>query len=172
MNEDTDNQALGNPEILLSEHLALVSISVSELIELAKEPDAFYLFKLRVPYVLEDPSNNRWLFRRIRLREDEAEIGLTSFHGPPDDRGMIEIGFEISESHRNQGFGTEAVRLMFSWAARQPEVKILRYTVSAENLPSMRVIEKLGFSHVGQQIDEQDGPEEIFEILASSFLEG
>ena len=51
----------------------------------------------------------------------------------------------------------------------QPGVKILRYTVSASNLPSMAIISKFGFSHVGQQIDEEDGPEEIFEMSVGDF---
>ena len=30
-------------------------------------------------------------------------------------------------------------------------------------------ISKFGFSHVGQQIDEEDGPEEIFEMSVGDF---
>jgi hypothetical protein len=33
----------------------------------------------------------------------------------------------------------------------------------------MRIIEKFGFTHVGQQLDEIDGPEEIYEMSVSEF---
>jgi RimJ/RimL family protein N-acetyltransferase len=61
---------------------------------------------------------------------------------------------------------------MWSWVITQPNVKILRYTVSASNLPSMAIIAKFGFSHIGQQLDEEDGPEEIFEMSVADFKLG
>jgi hypothetical protein len=33
----------------------------------------------------------------------------------------------------------------------------------------MAIINSLGFTHVGQQIDEEDGPEEIFEMSVADF---
>ena len=156
-------------ELLQSDRLDLVPISVPELLELAKEPSSFFLFKLRAPLVMEDESNNRWLFRRIFLRSIGVQIGLISFHGLPDEIGMLEIGLDINENFRNQGYATEAIRCLWCWAANQPEVKILRYTVSSRNLPSMRIIEKFGFHHVGQQFDPEDGPEEIFEMMVDEY---
>jgi hypothetical protein len=58
---------------------------------------------------------------------------------------------------------------MWLWVIDQPGVSILRYTVSATNKTSVVIINKFGFIHVGQQIDEEDGPEEIYEMSASEF---
>jgi hypothetical protein len=33
----------------------------------------------------------------------------------------------------------------------------------------MAIISKFGFSHVGQQLDVEDGPEEIFEMSVTDF---
>ena len=82
---------------------------------------------------------------------------------------MIEIGFGICEPCRNNGYGKEALLGMWKWVIDQPGVKTLRYTVSATNGPSMTIINSLGFAHIGQQIDEDDGPEEIFEMSADEF---
>jgi RimJ/RimL family protein N-acetyltransferase len=49
-------------------------------------------------------------------------------------------------------------------------VKTLRYTVSPENLPSIAVIKYFGFDFKGQQIDEEDGPEDIYEMDREAFL--
>ena len=58
---------------------------------------------------------------------------------------------------------------MWSWACTHPEVKTLRYTVSAGNLASIALVDKFGFHHVGQQMDEIDGPEEIYELSVEKF---
>ncbi len=123
----------------------------------------------RVPQVKADQTLNFWFIRWIVLRETKEVVGSISFHAPPDEVGMIEIGFGICEPCRNQGFGKEALIGMWTWVIDQPGVQTLRYTVSPSNAPSMAIINSLGFSHVGQQIDEDDGPEEIYEMSASDF---
>lgn len=125
----------------------------------------------RVPQVMVDPSLNRWFVRWIVLRSTGEIIGSTSFHGAPDSVGMIEIGLGIQESFRNMGFAKEALLGMWRWALNYPEVKVLRYTVSVENSPSIRVIESFGFHYQGEQIDEEDGPESIYEMSKDEFLE-
>jgi RimJ/RimL family protein N-acetyltransferase len=123
----------------------------------------------RVPQVKADPSVNIWFIRWIVLRETKEVVGSISFHAPPDEFGMIEIGFGICQPCRNQGFGKEALLGMWGWVIDQPGIKTLRYTVSASNAPSMAIIKSLGFAHVGQQMDEVDGPEEIYEMSATDF---
>ena len=124
----------------------------------------------RVPQVKEDPRLNRWFVRWIVLRSTGEIIGSTSFHGAPNAEGMIEIGLGIQESFRNQGFAKETLLGMWRWALEESEVKVLRYTVSVENAPSIRVIEFFGFQYQGEQIDEEDGPESIFEMSREEFL--
>ena len=176
-------------ELIATPRLDLHLIPIPELLLLHEDPDNPELLadrdftnphlelshshsgplRWRVPQVKENPAVNIWFIRWIVLRETNEIVGSISFHSPPDDSGMIEIGFGISLPCRNNGFGTEALLGMWSWVVTQPGVKILRYTVSASNLPSMAIISKFGFSHVGQQLDEEDGPEEIFEMSVADF---
>lgn len=123
----------------------------------------------RVPQVKANPDVNVWFFRWIVHRETKEVVGSISFHAPPDELGMIEVGFGVCQPCRNQGFGKEALLGMWTWVIDQPGVSILRYTVSASNAPSMAIIRSLGFTHVGQQKDEVDGPEEIYEMSATDF---
>jgi RimJ/RimL family protein N-acetyltransferase len=81
---------------------------------------------------------------------------------------MIEIGLGIEDAFQKQGFAKEALIGMWLWACEFPEVKTLRYTVSPDNLASIRVIEYFGFKFIGQQMDEIDGPEDIYEESAVS----
>jgi RimJ/RimL family protein N-acetyltransferase len=58
---------------------------------------------------------------------------------------------------------------MWSWVINQPGVQTLRYTVSEANTPSIAIIKKFGFKHMGEQIDEIDGPEQIYEMGVAEF---
>jgi len=123
----------------------------------------------RVPQVKIDPSVNKWFVRWIVLKETAEVIGSTSFHGVPDAEGMMEIGLGIEEPFQNKGYAKESLRGMWSWVSQFPEVKTLRYTVSPDNLPSIAVINYFGFEYKGQQIDEEDGPENIYEMSTKEF---
>ena len=124
----------------------------------------------RVPQVKADPATNKWFVRWIVLKENREIIGSTSFHGAPDEQGMMEIGLGIETQYQNQGYAKEALLGMWRWVLTFPEVKTLRYTVSPENLPSIAVIKYFGFDFKGQQIDEEDGPEDIYEMDREAFL--
>jgi len=123
----------------------------------------------RVPQVKADPSCNKWFVRQIVLKQSREIIGSTSFHGVPDENGMVEIGLGIEREFHNQGFAKEALMAMWSWAIDQPDVKSFRYTVSPDNAPSIKVIEYFGFPFTGVQIDEEDGPENVYEISVEEF---
>lgn len=125
----------------------------------------------RVPQVKADPACNKWFVRWIVLKENREIIGSTSFHGAPDSDGMIEIGLGIETDYQNQGFAREALLGMWRWAVAFPEVRTLRYTVSPDNQASIAVINYFGFELKGQQLDEIDGPENIYEMVALEFTQ-
>ena len=124
----------------------------------------------RVPQVKKDPATNKWFIRWIVLRSTSEVIGSSSFHAPPDERGMLEIGLGLHERFHRQGYGYETLMGMWTWAAAQPGVRIFRYTVSPENVASVGLVQKCGFHHVGQQIDLDDGPEDIYEMSVEEFV--
>lgn len=124
----------------------------------------------RVPQVKADPTTNKWFVRFIVLKENREVIGSVSFHGIPDENGMMEIGLGIEEVFRGNGFAKEALLGMWRWVCTQPGVKTLRYTVSPTNIPSVAIINSFGFNHIGQQMDEIDGPEDIYEMDCAEFM--
>ncbi len=123
----------------------------------------------RVPQVLANPASNKWFIRWIVLRETNEIIGSLSFHAPPDERGMLEIGLGVHPKFQRNGYAREALIGMWMWASEQPGVKVFRYTVDPNNEPSVGLVRGLGFTHVGQQIDEEDGPEDIYEMTVNDF---
>jgi RimJ/RimL family protein N-acetyltransferase len=125
----------------------------------------------RVPQVKISPSVNKWFVRWIVLKETSEVIGSTSFHGVPGAEGMMEIGLGIEEPFQGNGYAKEALKGMWNWVCTFPEVKTLRYTVSPDNLPSIAVINYFGFEYMGQQMDDIDGPENIYEMSTKVFQE-
>jgi RimJ/RimL family protein N-acetyltransferase len=176
------------PQIIETERLNLFLIEPADLITLFEEPENQRIYEgkpftnpyrvliddkgplaWRVPQVKLDPSLNIWFIRWIVLKSTSEIVGSISFHAKPNEVGMIEIGLGISPNFQNNGYGFEALKGMWLWVIDQPGVSILRYTVSATNKTSVVIINKFGFTHMGQQIDPEDGPEEIYEMSASEF---
>ncbi len=123
----------------------------------------------RLPQVLADASVNKWFIRWMVERDSKVIVGSLSFHGPPDERGMLEIGLGVHEKYQRRGYAREALLGMWMWASEQPGVKVFRYTVDPNNEPSVGLVRGLGFTYVGQQIDEEDGPEDIYEMTVDDF---
>ena len=124
----------------------------------------------RVPQVRRDPSVNKWFVRWMVLRSTREIVGSLSFHGPPDADGMLEIGLGVHESFRRRGYAREALLCMWRWAAGEPGVCRFRYTVDPGNTASVELVRRFGFAHVGQQIDEIDGPEDVYEMSVGDFV--
>ncbi len=118
---------------------------------------------------MTDPGAAPYLLRLAVLREEGVVIGSSGFHDRPDSGGMIEIGLGVEPAYRGRGLAQEQLHGMWGWVIDQPGVRTLRYTVGVENVVSQAIIRKLDFTHVGQQIDEEDGPEDIFEMDADEY---
>ena len=176
--------------IIETPRLELHHISGAEVISLFETPEDIWIYEgksyanphrqlmddsgplaWRVPQVKADPSVNKWFVRWIVQKSTREIIGSSSFHGAPNENGMIEIGLGIDPKFHNLGFGFEALTGMWRWVCAQEGVKILRYTVSIANLPSIALVNKFGFTRVGEQLDEIDGPEAIYEMSSAEFAE-
>lgn len=126
----------------------------------------------RLPRIKAQPHASPYLLRMAVLRSEGIVIGSAGFHDLPDADGMVEIGLGVEPGYRGRGLATEMLRGMWGWVIDQPGVTRLRYTVSPGNVPSQAIIARFGFRLVGQQIDEEDGPEDIYEMDAETYREG
>jgi ribosomal-protein-alanine N-acetyltransferase len=120
------------------------------------------LLEMRRAQLRRDPAAQPWLLRLIVLRATREFVGYVNFHEPPEDRGWVEIGYEVEPHHRRRGYASEAAEAMFEWAAERG-VDRFRASVSPANEASLGMVAKLGFRRVGVQWDEVDGEEIVFE---------
>lgn len=130
-------------------------------------PGVERLMHYRLKQIGEVPASEPWLLRPIVLRdgaEGPVVIGYLNFHGPPDDRGFAEVGYELHPDYRGRGYAIEAVRAMFDWAARVHATHRFRASISPGNERSENLVHKLGLVHVGAHWDDDDGLERIYTV--------
>jgi len=84
----------------------------------------------------------------------DRPVGVGGFHGPPDADGVVEIGYSMLPSFREQGLATEAVQGLVDWACAHAGVRAIRAETLAHLLASRRVLEKSGFSAAGERTSE------------------
>ena len=130
-------------------------------------PTAFlsfdWLWMIRVEQIRRDPQASPGVVRAVVSLPGEVVVGHAGFHGPPDERGMVEIGYTILPEYRRQGYARAAVRELFRYATSEPGVRVIRASISPDNWASLAVIRPFGFVQVGEQWDDEDGAELIFE---------
>jgi RimJ/RimL family protein N-acetyltransferase len=79
---------------------------------------------------------------------------------------MVEVGYAVDPEHRRQGYARAALLLLLDRAAREPAVRVVRATIGPANTPSRRLVEQHGFVVVGEQVDDEDGLEIVYEVPA------
>lgn len=137
----------------------------SEWVEEVRGLAAFRARQLR-----ERPTDAPWLLRAIVTAEaggPRRAIGYLNFHSAPDPSGMVEIGYTLMPGARGRGYAIEAVRGAFAWATREFGIHRFRASVSPGNERSENLIGKLGFVRTGEQWDERDGLEYVYEMDTS-----
>jgi [ribosomal protein S5]-alanine N-acetyltransferase len=112
-----------------------------------------------------DPDSQRWLVRAMVLAEDRSMVGHIGFHGPPETVGRAELGYSVMAERRREGYASEAATAMMDWAQRKHGIKRFFLAISPDNKPSLAMAAKLGFTQVGEQIDDEDGLEYVFELV-------
>ena len=122
---------------------------------LADEP----LWVLRLSQIAEDPATAPWLVRAVVA--DGKVVGHAGFHGPPDERGMAEVGYWILAAHRRRGHARAALRALLAYA-RDHGARIVRAAVAPDNEASLALLRSEGFEEAGEQWDAEDGRELVF----------
>ena len=122
-----------------------------------------WLWRIRLKQVAEDPVAIEWIARAALDADTERVVGHVGFHGPPDERGMVEVAYSVDPEYRRRGYATAMLRAALRWAEEAPGVAVVRASISPDNAASLATLRPFGFEHVGEQWDEEDGLELLFE---------
>lgn len=131
------------------------------------EPNWRGTWQRRAAQVVSDPTSQPWITGVVWDIDNQVAVGRAGFHGPPDSRGMVEVGYAIDPDFRRRGYARAALEYMLTRAAEDPQVSVVRATISPDNDASRSLIAAYDFAIVGDQWDDEDGLEIIYERAAS-----
>ncbi|SNY71371.1 GNAT family N-acetyltransferase [Enterobacter sp. CC120223-11] len=94
------------------------------------------------------PGAEHWLCLLVREASSGEPLGLTGFI--QREKEMAEVGFLFSPTAQGKGYGTESLRAVCDFAFSEGKFRRLTATVTAGNLASRRVLEKVGFVLEGE----------------------
>lgn len=136
-----------------------------ELGDFLASEECSWLWRIRLTQIAEDPESAGWVARAGLTVPDGVAIGHAGFHGPPDDSGMVEVGYTVDPLHRRKGYARAMLRELLARAASDPLVGTVRASIRPDNVASLGTIRGFGFEKVGEQWDEEDGLEDIYEVV-------
>ncbi|WP_208648590.1 GNAT family N-acetyltransferase [Micromonospora inaquosa] len=125
--------------------------------------DITWLWQMRLDQIAADRRAADWVACAAVAVPDETVGGVGGYHGPPDSAGMVELSYGVDPDCRRQGYARAMVRELLRRAAGEPDVSTVRASISPQNAASLATIAGFGFEHVGEQWDEVDGTEFLFE---------
>jgi len=116
--------------------------------------DAMEFFRSRLE---SDPLRyHGWLCWYVLTRAEAVTsaslVAGAGFLGPPED-GAVEIGYSVVAEARGQGYATEIVAALVRHAFETGAVQRVVAETSAANAGSQRVLERNGFTAIGQGRD-------------------
>ena len=148
---------------------ALVAGDLDRASDLAGAPLTTYLveegwlWRIRLEQVAGTPEGLDWIARAALDEATGEVVGHVGFHGPPDENGRVEVAYSVDPAFRRRGYATAMLRAALDWASSEPAVRTVRASISPENEASLATLRPFGFTHVGEQWDEEDGRELLFE---------
>jgi len=80
----------------------------------------------------------------VCLKGDARPIGGCSLEYEPEAPGEAQLGYILNKRYWGKGYGPEAASALVEWARVAHGLKVLWCTCNAENIPSARLMEKIG----------------------------
>lgn len=103
------------------------------------------VWRIRLNGIKSDPLNYMWYtVWIIVLKESNQMIGTIMLKGYPNENGEVIVGYAIDEEFRDNGYMTEALNNITMWMFLNPDVKCVVADTVKTNIPSQKVIKKIG----------------------------
>jgi RimJ/RimL family protein N-acetyltransferase len=99
-----------------------------------------------------------WVQFTVEGRNDGqlvGDVGLSPADGEP---GVIKVGYTIDPRFQGRGYATEAIEALVAYSFRTLDADVVRAYAGAENIPSIRVMEKVGMRLI-ERFHGSDGEE-------------
>jgi RimJ/RimL family protein N-acetyltransferase len=96
---------------------------------------------------ITDPTKDSCFYTMWILieKDKKAIIGGICFHGEPNERGEVEIGYGTDSEYRNKGYMTESISGLIHWIRENKDVRAITAETKNTNISSIKVLEKNDF---------------------------
>jgi len=136
------------------------------------------LSKTEAERQFENPSALAILTERARFvieKKDGTKLGIIAHYLVLPSKRM-EIGYDLIQSEKGKGFGTEAVQIIVDHLFLTKDIVRIQAVTNIENIPSQRVLEKAGFQKEGRlrkvsHVKQEYGDAYIYSILREEWNE-
>lgn len=116
------------------------------------DPVREIVLPMKLKELEQDPNVGKWSGMIVHVSH-AILIGSMGFKSPPDLLGNVEIGYDIIAEYQGHGYATEMAQALIKWAFHQPNVNRVRAECLVTNVPSVRVLEKVGMKRLSQSED-------------------
>jgi RimJ/RimL family protein N-acetyltransferase len=108
--------------------------------------------KTKEQFAAEGKNGGNTVYFRLRTIEDDQLIGFVAIHSIEwnNRAGLLAIGIGDS-SNRNQGYGTDALKLILRYAFHELNLDRVGLEVIEYNKGGIRAYEKVGFQQEGRK---------------------
>ncbi len=86
--------------------------------------------------------------RRADVLHPATLVGAAGYFGPPNEAGVVEIGYSLCPEWRGNGLATEMARALVERAAAHALVTSIVARTNSDNAPSVAVLEHCNFARV------------------------
>jgi aminoglycoside 6'-N-acetyltransferase len=83
-----------------------------------------------------------------------GDVGLSLADGEP---GVMKLGYTVDPAHQGHGYATEAIAALITYAFETLGAEVARAYADADNVPSIRVMEKNGLELIERWTVTEDG---------------
>ncbi|PTX15076.1 ribosomal-protein-alanine N-acetyltransferase [Pontibacter mucosus] len=112
----------------------------------------------------------KWLKWELIEKESQKVIGSCGFHNWYEEHERAELGYSLHENFRGRGFMHEALTCVIEHGFKVMKLNRIEAFVGPSNLPSIRVIEKLGFTREGLLKEHYKINDHIYDSIVYSLL--
>jgi aminoglycoside 6'-N-acetyltransferase len=99
-----------------------------------------------------------WVQFSVEERDGGRLIGDVGISPADDEPGVLKLGYTISPASQGRGYATEAIGALVEYAFETLGADLVRAYASADNLPSIRVAEKVGLRLI-ERFEHREGDE-------------
>jgi RimJ/RimL family protein N-acetyltransferase len=130
-----------NPQVALYQGERWINFTLEEAMDFVKEQIGF-----------EPGIPGTWFQIAIELKDTGNLIGDLAIHTLSEDLNQVEIGFTLSPTYQNKGFGIEAVKCLIGYIFKVLDKHRIIAITDVRNQASIKLLEKTGMRREGHFI--------------------